>query len=88
MLLLLQSGSAKGRRETAKEGAFGQYKEVEGDAAVITWPVTLLLTANMWIFLSYVTCLYRCNSTAINRITGKKLLNLLQSGHVSSALSL
>jgi len=86
MLLLLQSGSAKGRWETAKEGAVGQYKQVEGDAAVITWPVTLLLTAKMWIFLPYVTCLYRCNSTAIKRNTGKKLLNLQQSEHVLSAL--
>jgi len=44
----------------------------EGDDAVSTWPVTLLLTAKMWIFLPYVTCLYRCNSTAIKRITGKE----------------
>lgn len=88
MPLLLQRGSAKGWWETAKEGAVRQYKQVEGDDAVSTWPVMLLLTAKMWIFLPYVTCLYRCNSKAIKRITGKELLNLQQSGHVSSALSL
>jgi hypothetical protein len=70
MLLLLQTGSAK------------------GDDAVRTWPITLLQTGKMWIFLPYVTCLYRCNSAAIKRITGKELLNLRHSGHVSSALSL
>jgi len=61
---------------------------VEGGDAVSTWPVTLLLTAKMWIFLPYVTSVYRCNPTAIKGIKGKELLNLQQSGHVSSALSL
>jgi len=88
MLLLLQIGSAKGWWETAKEGKVGQYDQVEGGDAVSTWSVTLLLTAKMWIFLPYVTCLYRYNPTAIKIITGKELLILLQSGHVSSALSL
>lgn len=50
--------------------------------------VTLLLTAKMWIFLLYVTCVYRYNSTAKKRITGKELTNLYQSGHVLSSPSL
>jgi len=64
-LLLLQTGSAKDWWETAKEGEVGRYKQVEEDDSLSTWPVTLLLTAKMWILLPYVTCIYRCNSTEI-----------------------
>jgi len=57
-------GNRKRRRSQTVQG-------VEGDDAVSTWPVTLLLTAKMWSFLTYVACLYRCNSTAIRESQAK-----------------